>query len=95
MEFKYKEIELDSIFRNEISNFNKIFSISSSNKKSICQIFKVIKSCISGYLIKQAYYKLTKNRIKNFNIKQIAFYFNFAFFCITLDRFSFKNDFVS
>lgn len=65
IKFQYKEIELDSIFRNEISNFNKNFSISSSNKKSICQIFKVIKTCISGYLIKQAYDKLTKDRIKN------------------------------
>ncbi|KAK8896769.1 hypothetical protein M9Y10_014686 [Tritrichomonas musculus] len=69
-----KQIENDLVLKEEIKNFHKSFSfeknyqISQSIQHLINQVWNKIKSCITGYLIKQSYDKL-KNK-KHINSKQ-------------------------
>ena len=70
--FHFNEIKCDDIFQEEIQHFNENLSISSSNTRSDRIIWNIIKSCISGCLIKQGYQKLQKNRFNNIkNVKSI------------------------
>lgn len=61
----YNEIQSDSNFFEEISNFDKNFCIEQSTP-FIDEIWKDIRSCISAYLIKKSYLKLNNDRIENF-----------------------------
>lgn len=67
---KYQEIKVDKIFSCEITSFNSQFDIISRGMSSIYKIWSVIQPCITGFLIKQSYSKLSKNRFKDFNSKQ-------------------------
>ena len=62
---KYYEIQYDEIFQGEINVINSKFFNTYSKNAQFNYFLKVIKSCISGYLIKQSYYIYDK--ISNFN----------------------------
>ena len=70
IEHKFKEIAFDSIFENEISSFNSILFMRNSQLNNK---WRIICPCISGYLIKESYFKLSENRIKKFFSEQNNF----------------------
>ena len=59
-----------NIFGDEILKFNERFIIISKNKY-IVTFWKVIQSCLSGYLIKKCYIDCNKDRLKKFNDTKI------------------------
>ena len=63
---KFKEIKINTNFKEEILNFNQNLFIYLNGLK-FDEIWKVIRSCISGYLIKKSYEKANQNRIKDLN----------------------------
>ena len=71
---KYNLLEYDSIFGNDILNFNMrveiINLLHTPITRQFLQIWKSILSCISGYLIKQSYSKLNHNRFQDFYQKE-------------------------
>ena len=71
---KYNLLEYDSIFGNDIFNFNMrveiINLLHTPITRQFLQIWKSILSCISGYLIKQSYSKLNHNRFQDFYQKE-------------------------
>ena len=60
----------DTDFKNEIYQFNKIFTFDHIIDQSFQKIWRVVQSCISGYLIMQSYEISVKNRLKNLENKQ-------------------------
>ncbi|KAK8883485.1 hypothetical protein M9Y10_042577 [Tritrichomonas musculus] len=60
---------IDNIFIQEISNFDKKFVFNKRLNDKMEEIWKTVRSCISGYLIKESYTKLNKNRLIDFNNK--------------------------
>ena len=69
---KFNEIEYDSVFQNEIYNFNQFFYVPRTYSHSHVQIWNIIRSTVSGYLIKRGYQKSMKNRL-NEKIKKDSF----------------------
>ena len=66
---KYKEIKEEDIFTEEINEMNTHFFNKKPKNSPFDDIFYIIKTSISGYLIKQSYY--TYNRIDAFNVNNI------------------------
>ena len=63
---KCKQFEIDSIFLEEITNFNDKFSVHQISGLPINNIDYFISSSITGYLIKNSYIKLDKSLDVNF-----------------------------
>ena len=65
---QFNEIQSDNIFLEEIDSLNQQLNI--KNRKEITSpiraIWKQIKVCISGYLIKKSYSKINQKRLKKF-----------------------------
>ena len=61
---KYKEIKEEDIFTEEINEMNTHFFNKKTKNSPFDDIFYIIKTSISGYLIKQSY--CTYNKISNF-----------------------------
>ena len=61
--------EIDSLFIDEILSFKRIIFLY-KNFGVYRKILNVISSTIVGFLIKQSYYKVNKNRIKDSTLKQ-------------------------
>ncbi|KAK8867178.1 hypothetical protein M9Y10_010154 [Tritrichomonas musculus] len=62
--------KIDSLFIDEILEFKRIFFYIYQNFGVSRKIWNVISSIIAGFLIKQSYYKVNKNRIKDSTLKQ-------------------------
>ena len=67
IKIEYHRLSFNQTFQEEISNFNQYLSISPYVERPIHQIWNIVQPCISGFLIKQSYEKLTKNRFQYFN----------------------------
>ena len=69
-DINYTLLEDSPNFQMEILNFNEhlmlINSLTGKMKKQTKEIWKLVCSCISGYLIKQSYSKICKNRFYDF-----------------------------
>ena len=66
---KKKKSEKQDYFEEEITNFEQQFLLVNSFS-NLNEIWKKINRCISGYLIKESYYKTFEDRIKNFDSKE-------------------------
>ncbi|KAK8841493.1 hypothetical protein M9Y10_027112 [Tritrichomonas musculus] len=66
IKISYKEVILDSILKDEISQLKSELQVNKLSKPMV-NIWNVIKSCISCYLIKQSYQKANFDRMKYFN----------------------------
>lgn len=64
---QYDESEITHVLDEDINNFNSYFYIKNRyGYKSFIPLWKAIQPCISGYLIKKSYSKLSTNRIQAF-----------------------------
>ena len=70
IKLQYKELlnkhENNNQFLQEIENFNRQMELKRQNQNSIFNIWKIIRSSISGYLIKASYLKCNYDRITSF-----------------------------
>ena len=70
----YNKNDYNSIFEDEIKSFNNQMILTFSLNKQLGRVWKIVKSCITGYLIKQSYFQTKKNRYKFFpRIKRPTF----------------------
>ena len=81
-ELQNANYEAEEIFLEEISNFNKNLNINHTYS-SMIQTWKVIRSCISGYLIKQSLFNLKKDKFNDFFKNNQNNLFS-LFFCWTM-----------
>ena len=58
----YNKNDYNSIFEDEIKSFNNQMILTFSLNKQLGRVWKIVKSCITGYLIKQSYFQTKKNR---------------------------------
>lgn len=70
IQIEYNETENNIEFKLEIASFNSNLKKQIKKGKSHLKVWNNIKSCISGYMIKESYHKLNHNRLDNFFIKQ-------------------------
>ena len=66
IKIQYKQIDSDKNYEEEITNFNQNLCLVGTKDFSIINTWITIRTFISGYLIKQSYAKLNKNRINAF-----------------------------
>lgn len=89
IEIRNRQIEIDQVFLEEISNFNQKIIIMQKTGPLITEMNDSISPCITGYLIYQSYLKtidkqmidccknFQNNEIKNFDVIRAIHYFLF------------------
>lgn len=66
IKIEYQLLSTNGAFQEEMFSFNNYLSLPASIRPQIHQIWNIIRPCITGFLIKQSYEKLTKNRFRDF-----------------------------